>query len=96
MNPASESVLGELHVAVADALKLKIGGSECSAADLNAAIKFLKDNNITATKEANKALGELQEQLSHVTSVNVSDADQKELQTALDNVVAFRGSVANA
>jgi hypothetical protein len=92
-NPASEGALGELHSIVATCLKDRLQNAElCTAADLNAAIKFLKDNNISATREANKALGELQEELGkHDTSA----ADDAELKAALDNILQFPGSVAN-
>lgn len=93
-NPASESALGALHELVAQVLKDRLANDElCTAADINAAIKFLKDNNIQATREANKALGELEGELS---KHSLPEADDAELQAALDNIVAFPGSVANA
>ena len=96
-NPASEGALGALHELVASVLKDRLGDKElCTAADINAAIKFLKDNNITATREANKALGELQDELSKVSADDISAAEQAELDAALANVVNFPGSVANA
>ena len=96
-NPASESTLGALHELVAQVLKERLGKAELvSAADISAAVKFLKDNNITATREANKALGELQDELSKVSADDISAAEQEELDAALANVVNFPGSVANA
>lgn len=96
-NPASEGALGALHELVATVLKERLGNAELvSAADINAAIKFLKDNNITATREANKALGELEEELGRVSSADISAAEQAELDAALANVVSFPGSIANA
>lgn len=96
-NPASEGALGALHELVATVLKERLANDElCSAADINAAIKFLKDNNITATREANKALGELQDELAKVSADDISAAEQAELDAALANVVNFPGSVANA
>ncbi|AMM44733.1 hypothetical protein [Xanthomonas phage f30-Xaj] len=92
-NPASEGALGALHELVAKVLKDRLADGElCTAADINAAIKFLKDNNITATREANKALGELEDELG---KHSLPQADDTELQTALDNIVNFPGSVAN-
>lgn len=92
-NPATEGALGELHYIVADVLKQRLQDGElCTAADINAAIKFLKDNNITASREANKALGELEQELG---KHDVSEAEAQELQTALDNIVQFPGSVAH-
>lgn len=96
-NPASEGALGALHELVASVLKDRLATAElCTAADINAAIKFLKDNNITATREANKALGELQDELSKVSDEDVSAAEQAELDAALANVLTFPGSVAHA
>src|SRR5690606_31986239 len=92
-NPASKGALGELHVIVATVLKDRLRNDElCTAADINAAIKFLKDNNIQATREANKALDELADVLENK---DVSEAEEAELQAALDNIVHFPGSVAN-
>lgn len=94
--PASESALGALHELVAKVLAERIANGElCTAADINAAIKFLKDNNITATPEGSDKLKELEEQVKGA-SLDVSDADAEELQRALDNVVNFPGSVAHA
>lgn len=96
-NPATEGALGALHELVATVLKERLGNAELvSAADINAAIKFLKDNNITATREANRALGELEDELGRVSAEDISAAEQAELDAALANVVSFPGSVANA
>jgi hypothetical protein len=92
-NPATEGALGELHVIVATVLKERLqNGDLCTAADINAAIKFLQNNNITATREANKALGALEDEL---TKHDTEAADDAELQAALDNILTFPGSVAN-
>lgn len=92
-NPASEGALGALHELVATVLKERLANGElCTASDINAAIKFLKDNNITASREANKALGELEDELG---KHSLPQADDSELQAALDNIVNFPGSVAN-
>jgi hypothetical protein len=91
--PASEGALGGLHAIVAHALEVRIKDPElCTPADINAAIKFLKDNNITATREANEALGRLERELG---KQQVSEAEESELQAALDNIVQFPGSVAH-
>jgi len=95
--PASEGELGGLHVIVAKVLKDRLQNNDlCTAADINAAIKFLKDNNIQATREANKAMAELESELSKVSDEDISAAEQAELDEALRNVVQFPGSVANA
>lgn len=92
-NPASEGKLGGLHATVADYLETRIKDPDlCTPADINAAIRFLKDNNITASREANKALGELAQELG---KHDVSEAEESELQAALDNILQFPGSVAH-
>lgn len=53
---ASEDLLASLHNQVAKELVDRINSGEASTADLNAAIKFLKDNGIEATKEQSDAL----------------------------------------
>lgn len=45
---ASEEVLGLLHDAVANTLLQRVLSGEASPAELNAAIKFLQNNNIEA------------------------------------------------
>lgn len=95
MSAASESELGLLHALVAKVLGSRITDPElCTSSDLSAAIKFLKDNNITASPEGSDALRELKEKVE--AHGEVSSADDEELQRALDNVVNFPGSVANA
>ena len=45
---ATEEVLAELHSVVAKELTRRIKGGEAQAADISAAIRFLKDNGIEA------------------------------------------------
>lgn len=90
---ASEGELAGLHVLVAQVLKERIANPElCTAADINAAIKFLKDNTITCSVDKDNHLGELEEQLAETkalsTGVGASDAD---LQAALD-AIPFMGA----
>lgn len=105
--PASESLLGSLHELAAqmmiESLKgqpildengKEIGRTRPTPADLNVITKFLKDNNITATREGSTALGELADKLG--TNAAVADADDHELQEALKNIITFPGSVAHA
>lgn len=87
MARATETALASLHELVATALGDRIRSGEFSAADLGAAIKFLKDNNITATPEGSSALRDLSDTVS---SQQVDPADEEELQRALDNVVDFQ------
>lgn len=68
---ATDKVLGELHIAVARALTRAIEGRldedgnpvYPTAAELGAAITFLKNNNITAIATDDNALGELERKL---------------------------------
>lgn len=105
--PATEGVLGLLHemtaMAMIESLKgqpifdengKEIGRTRPSPADLNVVAKFLKDNNITATREGSTALGKLEDSLKQTAPI--ADADDKELQAALADIIQFPGSVAHA
>ena len=85
---ASESTLGSLHVLVAQILKDRIGDKEvCTAADVNAAIKFLKDNNITCAPGKDNHVGELQDELDKAAAENAADpVQQEDLRLALEEV----------
>jgi hypothetical protein len=63
MAKATEAKLSELHGVVADELKRRIEEGEASAADIGAAIKFLKDNHITASIEDSEGLSDLKKKL---------------------------------
>lgn len=56
---ASEDLLGKLHETVAKRLLEAIKDPECSPAVFQAAIKFLKDNQIEAVIEAGSPLHDL-------------------------------------
>ena len=53
---AKDDILGDLHIAIAEELLSKVRSGEASASELQAAIKFLQNNNITATLDENPAL----------------------------------------
>ena len=59
MAKASNDLLEMLHNAVAKDLLDKVESGEATAQELSAAIKFLKDNGIEATRETSKDLGKL-------------------------------------
>jgi len=63
MSKATEAALSALHGVIAHELTRRITGGEATAADIGAAIKFLKDNAITASIEDNAALSELKQKL---------------------------------
>lgn len=55
-NSATEQELAELHREIARELKRRIQEGTATAADISAAIKFLKDNNISCPVEDNDDL----------------------------------------
>lgn len=63
MSKATEEALSDLHGAVAEELTRRIAKNEASAADIGAAIKFLKDNSITASVQDNSRMKGLQDRL---------------------------------
>jgi hypothetical protein len=60
---ASKQILDSLHDAVAQDLLNKVQSGEASAAELTAAIKFLKDNGIEALPASGTPLGNLVDSL---------------------------------
>lgn len=60
---ASKDMLDSLHRAVCEDLMAKIKSGEAKAADLAAAIKFLKDNGIEAIPVEGSPLGNLVDNL---------------------------------
>lgn len=60
---ASTDLLKSLHNAVAEDLLEKIQSGEATAAELSAAIKFLKDNGIEALPMEGSPLGNLVDNL---------------------------------
>lgn len=105
---ANEAVLGLLHDLTATALIAKLKGTPvldeggeptgevipCSAADIQAAAKFLKDNNITCSPADDNKLGELEQKLkdrqkrraSRLTPQDMEDArEQSNFMQGLPN-----------
>lgn len=60
---ASKDILAQLHNAVAEDLLHKVLSGEASAQELNAAIKFLKDNGIEALPVEDSPLADLAKSL---------------------------------
>jgi hypothetical protein len=77
MAKATNDLLENLHNAVAKDLLDKVQSGEATAQELSAAIKFLKDNGIEATRETSKDLNKLAD-----TALPVFDDDE-------DNVIEF-------
>jgi hypothetical protein len=62
-NKASIEALEKLHAAVAENLADKLNSGEATAADISAAIRFLKDNGIDAIPTGSNPLGKLKDSL---------------------------------
>jgi len=67
---ASEDLMDILHGLTANTLIAKLKTGKASAQEINAAIKFLKDNNIQAEPSSSKVLQELQH-AAKVAAANV-------------------------
>ena len=63
---ANNDEMNELHQMVAQKLKRMLSDPECTVQDINAAIKFLKDNNVTADIEYSKPLQMLEQEVTPV------------------------------
>lgn len=103
---ADETVLGDLHTAVASALSIAMKGQELpgfvdedgeehpptilppSAAIIQAATKFLKDNNITCVADKGNALGELEDIMRNRRQARASRLD---LQAATEQAGFLAG-----
>lgn len=59
MTTATEEALGNLHIVVAEHLTDRIESGEATAAEVAAAISFLKNNNITCAPGEDSALNDL-------------------------------------
>jgi len=93
---ANETFLGKLHEATAKALMAKLEGIPildedglptgevvpCSAADIQAAAKFLKDNNITCVVDNDNELGELEQKLKDKQARRASRLTPQDIQAA--------------
>lgn len=62
---ATESALGSLHGIVSEYLTLKLSTGKATAAEVGAAITFLKNNSITASPSTNAALANLKGTLAN-------------------------------
>lgn len=68
--PATIDMMAELHKATAVLLLERIQSGEAGAAEINAAIKFLKDNNIEARGDRNPEIQSLAEQFPSFADVD--------------------------
>ena len=72
-NTATENALGELHATIANVLMEKIKSGEAKIAVINAAIKFLKDNNISCSLEDSEDLTYLAKEVPTFITVDGED-----------------------
>lgn len=79
---ASDKALGELHGLVARSLTSRLESGEFTAAELGAAISFLKNNNITADATDNVELRALSDQLAARRRKKVSQSTLDEAAEA--------------
>lgn len=77
MGKATKESLSDLHGVIAEQLTERLKSGLWAASDVAAAIKFLKDNDITADPGENKALADMKAEL-------VARAKARGEQTAAD------------
>lgn len=75
---ADNDVLNMLHQMVAKDLINRIRGGEATIQEISAAIKYLKDNNITADVEFNIPLRQLEQEITPVGELPFIDEDEDE------------------
>lgn len=73
---ASKEALDALHAAVAEELAKRIASGEATAADLNVARQFLKDNHVEAVKTPDNPLGKLAGALPFADEAGVTGEDK--------------------
>lgn len=102
---ANEDILGQLHEITAKSLIDKIKGTPLlddegkptgefmppSAADIMAAAKFLKDNNITCAPSEDNKLGELEQKLKDRQARRASRLTPQDLKDASDQTAFMQG-----
>jgi hypothetical protein len=75
---ANNDEMNELHQMVAQKLKRMLSDPECTVQDINAAIKFLKDNNVTADIEYSKPLQMLEQEVTPVGQLPFVDDEEED------------------
>jgi hypothetical protein len=75
---ANEDLLNGLHQMVAQDLIKKVSSGEATVQELNAAIKFLKDNDVTADIEYNKPMQALEGEVTEVGALPFIVEDEDE------------------
>ena len=77
---ADEDLLNGLHQMVAQDLIRKIKSGEATVQELNAAIKFLKDNDVTADIAFNKPIHALEGAITEVGELPFIEEDEDEAE----------------
>jgi 50S ribosomal subunit-associated GTPase HflX len=75
---ASEDLLNGLHQMVAQKLIKMINKPDATVQDINAAIKFLKDNDVTADIQYNKPIQALEHEVTSVGELPFIEEDTDE------------------
>lgn len=76
---ASSELLNGLHQMVAQKLIKMVQDPEATVQDINAAIKFLKDNDVTADIEFNQPLAALEGEVTEVGALPFIEEDEDEV-----------------
>ena len=84
---ATEDILGQLHGLIAQGFIEKFKSGEATSADYNAAIKFLKDNNINCVGQANDTMKELVDELPTFDDSMLNYGPEYDPQFASDSIL---------
>ena len=91
---ATEDKLGTLHGIVAEYLSLKLATGKATAAEVGAAITFLKNNSITADPATNAALANLKGTLANrKRKGNLTPAEARASTEQFDTMLGGMGLV---
>lgn len=94
VNRATEDKLGTLHGIVAEYLSLKLATGKATAAEVGAAITFLKNNSITADPATNAALANLKGTLANrKRKGNLTPAEARAATEQFDTMLGGMGLV---
>ena len=75
---AHSDELNTLHQMIAQDLIKRLKSKECTIQEVSAAIKFLKDNDITADPEFSKPIQQLEQEVTPVGELPFIDEDEDE------------------
>ena len=78
---ANEDLMNTLHQLVAKSLIERVQDIECTPQELSAAIKFLKDNEISADITSNTGLKQLEGTVNNIPELPFMEADDAEPET---------------